>query len=110
MCDYWSRSNHLSYVGKMQGKFSELFKVFLVFSNISFFLWVKTFALCLSVFTLRRMDASFGRCDFWDCFWGGRGISYDWSVVFKATINQSQVTPIQMIPEIIVPKACTHSP
>ena len=110
MCDYWSRSNHLSYVGKMQGKFSELFKVFLVFSNISFFLWVKTFAICLSVFTLRRMDASFGHCDFWDCFWGGRGISYDWSVVFKATINQSQVTPVQMIPEIIVPKACTHSP
>ena len=45
MCEYWSRSNHLSYVGKMQGKFSELFKVFLVFSNISFFLWVKTLIL-----------------------------------------------------------------
>ena len=56
------------------------------------------------------MDASFGCCDFLDCFWGGRGISYDWSVVFKATINQSQVTPVQMIPEIAVPEACTHSP
>ena len=43
-------------------------------------------------------------------FWGGRGISYDWSVVFKATINQSQVAPVQMIPEITVPKTCTNSP
>ena len=85
-------------------------QVFLVSSNISFFLLVKMFSICLSVFTLRRMDASFGRCDFWDCFWGGRGISYDWSVVFKATTNQSQVTAVQMIPEIAVPEACTHSP
>ena len=37
MCEYWSRSNHLSYVGKMRGKLSELFTSFFSFFQHFFF-------------------------------------------------------------------------
>ena len=37
MCEYWSRSNHLSYVGKMRGKFSELLTTFSSFFQHFFF-------------------------------------------------------------------------
>lgn len=59
-------------LGKCEEKFTELLTSFFSFFQHFFFLWVKTFAICLSVFTLRRrMDAGFGCCDFWDCFWVG---------------------------------------
>ena len=43
---------------------------------------------------------------------GWTSICYDWSMVFKATINQSYVTLVhKTIPEFVAPKAsCTHSP
>ena len=31
-------------------------------------------------------------------------------MVFKATINQSQVTLVQTFPEIVAPKACSYPP
>ena len=41
---------------------------------------------------------------------GWASVSYDWSMVFKVTVNQSQATlATQTIPEIIAPKACTCS-
>ena len=59
MCEYWSRSNHLSYVGKTRGKSSELFTSFFSFFQHFFF------PLGEDV-----------------CYM----FSYDWSVVFKATM------------------------
>ena len=101
----------MSYVEKSRGKCGE----FLVSFNISSFLRVKKFATCLSVFIPHSTDSKENEYKLWvrrflESFSGWTSVSYDWSAVFKATINQSQVTPVQMIPEIIVPKACTHSP
>ena len=57
------------------------------------------------------------------CFWyndfgiascpsGWTSVNYDWSMVVKATINQSKALRLahQTIPEIVAPKACAHSP
>ena len=48
--------------------------------------------------TRGRMGTSFGHSDFWLDFWdhfGGKSVSYDWWMVFKATINQSTCKPKQ---------------
>ena len=48
--------------------------------------------------TRGRMGTSFGHSDFWLDFWdhfGGKSVSYDWWMVFKATINQSTSKPKQ---------------
>ena len=42
---------------------------------------------------------------------GWTKVSYDWSMVFKETINQSERTRVhQTIPKPVAPKACIHSP
>ena len=61
--------------------------------------------------SLRGMGTRFPCNDSWDRF-GRTSVNYDWSMVFKATINQSQVTlvnPNDPRGEIVAPKACTHS-
>ena len=48
-------------LGKCEENSVSYLQVFLVSSNISFFLWVKMFAICLSIIvTLRRMDSTLG--------------------------------------------------
>ena len=60
--------------------------------------------------SLRGMGTRFQGNDSWDRF-GRTSVNYDWSMVLKATINQSQVTLVNSSdpPEIVALKACTHS-
>ena len=46
-------------LGKREENSVSYLQVFLVSCNISFFLWVKMFAICLSIVTL-RMDSALG--------------------------------------------------
>ena len=61
---------------------------------------------------MNRMGTNFWCNNYWDHL-GGLKDSYDWSMVSKAAISQSSEMlrlPTQMLPEIIAPKVCTHSP
>ena len=56
---------------------------------------VSTFILFATPETLRGMGTSFLREDFLGSF-GWTSVSYDWSMVFKANINQSEVTLVHL--------------
>ena len=74
MFEYWSRSNHLSYVGKTRGKFSELLTSFFSLFQHFFFSLGEDVCYMFISFCSKENGLSFGRCDFWDCFWGGQAL------------------------------------